>query len=191
LRNIIVAADRRHRQAGHSMVEVSIVLLTMSVIAGFALLDIVGIMPRVAADKAMTLTLEQLRIGRELAIAQRRSVEVKFLEDNEIQLVRLDMPTGSTILSTVWLENKVRFHLFDGVPDTPDSFGNAAAVDFGGSDRLIFLTDGTLVNVLGNPLNGSVFLGLPDRPETARAVTLLGATGRVRGYRWTGTSWIQ
>jgi hypothetical protein len=173
------------------MVEVSIVLLTMSVIAGFALLDIVGIMPRVAADKAMTLTLEQLRIGRELAIAQRRSVEVKFLEDNEIQLVRLDMPTGSTILSTVWLENKVRFHLFDGVPDTPDSFGNAAAVDFGGSDRLIFLTDGTLVNVLGNPLNGSVFLGLPDRPETARAVTLLGATGRVRGYRWTGTSWIQ
>jgi hypothetical protein len=32
---------------------------------------------------------------------------------------------------------------------------------------------------------------LPDHPETARAVTILGATGRVRGYRWTGTNWYK
>ena len=72
-----------------------------------------------------------------------------------------------------------------------DSFGNAAAVDFRGASRLFFLSDGTFVDLQGNPLNGSIFLGIPKHPETARAVTILGATGRVRAYRWTGSQWIQ
>jgi len=64
-------------------------------------------------------------------------------------------------------------------------------VYFRGSTLLMFLSDGTFVDAQGNPLNGSVFLGLNNHPETARAVTVLGATGRVRGYRWTGSRWIQ
>jgi hypothetical protein len=161
------------------------------VIAGFALIDISGILPGMRANEGLSQTVAQLRRGRELAIAQRRNVEVRFLGNNQIQLVRDDVPAGNTVLSTVELRNNIEFHLFTGVPDTPDSFGHAAAVDFGGSAQLIFLTDGTLVDAQGNPRSGSVFLGLPNHPETARAVTILGATGRVRGYRWTGTAWIQ
>jgi len=179
------------QDAGFSLVEVSVVILLISVVAGFALLNIEGIMPGLDANAALSQTVAELRRGRELAIAQRRNIELTFPTNNQIQLVRFDVPNGRTVLSTVTLENGVEFLLFSGVPDTPDSFGRGDAIDFGGSNTLIFLSDGTLVDDAGNPVHGSVFLGLPDHPETARAVTMVGATGRVRGYRWTGSSWIQ
>jgi hypothetical protein len=40
-----------------------------------------------------------------------------------------------------------------------------------------------------NPVNASLFLGITGKTATARAVTIFGATGRVRSYYWTGTSW--
>ena len=177
------------RCEGFSLVELTLVVLLMSVIAAFALLNVGGIQPRVGANTAESQTVAQLRRGRELAIAQRRNIEIQFLGDNQIQLVRYDVPNGTTVLGTVTLEGDMEFLLFDDIPDTPDMFGNTTAVAFGGAATLIFRSDGTLVDTLGNPLAGSIFLGQPDHPETARAVTILGATGRIRGYQWTGTEW--
>jgi Tfp pilus assembly protein FimT len=173
------------------MVEVCIVTMVIFTVSGFAVLNITGILPGMRANNAMYQTLAQLRRGREEAIAQRRNIRLQFLDGNQIQLTRQDVPNGTTVLSTVTLENNVRFRLFEGIPDSPDSFGNDSAVDFGAAASITFLSDGTLVDDQGNPLSGSVFLGLEEHPETARAVTILGATGRVRSYRWTGESWIQ
>jgi Tfp pilus assembly protein FimT len=183
-------AIRPHRDAGFSLIETGILLCLATIIAGFALLNLTGMMPGLRANAALNATVAQLRNGRELAIAQRRNIEIRFLGTNQIQLIRLDVPTGTTVLNTVTLENNVEFFLFGGVPDTPDSFGNSLPVDFSGATRMVFLSDGTLVDAQGDPLSGSVFLGRSGYPETARAVTILGATGRVRGYRWTGSSWI-
>jgi hypothetical protein len=36
-----------------------------------------------------------------------------------------------------------------------------------------------------------VFLGVPGTATSARAVTVLGSTGRVRGWKGTGTAWVQ
>jgi hypothetical protein len=88
------------------------------------------------------------------------------------------------------LEGRNEFRLFGGVSDTPDAFGNGSAVSFGGPGPWLFLSNGILVDSGANPINGTVFLGQADHPETARAVTILGATGRVRDYKWTGTAWI-
>ncbi len=176
---------------GFSLVEVNIILLFIFVVAGIALVNVTGVVPGMRANQALNQTVGELRRGRELAMAQRRNIELKFLGNDRIQLVRFDVPAGTTVLETVTLENKVEFHLFDDVPDSPDLFGNGSAVDFGGASSMIFLSDGTLVDSTGSPVNGSVFLGIADDTSTARAVTILGATGRVRGYRWTGTSWIQ
>jgi prepilin-type N-terminal cleavage/methylation domain-containing protein len=186
-----LATNQPFHNAGFSLVELSIVMALALALCGFAVLNMSEILPGMQANEAMYQTVAQLRRGRESAVAQRRNIEVRFLGDNQIQLVRHDVPAGTTILSTVELSDKSQFQLFDGVPDSPDSFGNGAAVDFGGSATLTFQTDGTFVDNQGNPLNGSVFIGLPDHPGTARAVTILGATGRVRSYRWTGNSWIQ
>jgi len=177
--------------AGFSMVEVCIVVALTSIIGSFAVLNINGIMPGMTANEAMYQTVAQLRSAREAAIAQRRNVELRFPGDNQIQSVRHDLPDGTTVLSDIALSHGCQFVLFEDVPDSPDTFGNTAAVDFGGAATLTFLSDGTLVDNQNNPLSGSIFIGLPGKPETARAVTILGATGRIRSYRWTGTAWIQ
>ena len=181
---------QRSDNAGFSVVETGIAALVICVIAGFAVLTIPGIMPGINANTCLNQTVAQLRSGRELAIAQRRSIELRFVGNDQVELVRFDVPAGRTVLSTIMLEGDMQFLVFGGIPDTPDAFGNGTAVAFGGPAPFMFLSDGALVDAQGNPINGSVFLGLIDHPETARAVTILGATGRVRGYRWSGTSWI-
>jgi type II secretory pathway pseudopilin PulG len=175
---------------GYSLVEATVVLLLLLVVAGFVLPGFNTIRRRMSGDAAMNQTVAQLRRGRELAIAQRRNIEIRFADACRIELVRHEITNDTTILSTVTLDDGVEFRLFDGLPDTPDLFGQGAAVDFGENTMLVFLSDGTLVNEDGNPVNGSVFMGLADRPETARAVTIIGATGRIRGYRWTGKDWV-
>ncbi|MBN1567374.1 MAG: type II secretion system protein [Acidobacteria bacterium] len=177
--------------AGFSMVETCIALMIACVVAGFALLNIDRILPSVNANESMYQVVAQLRNGRELAMAQRRNIRVVFPSENEIQLIRNDLPSGTTILSTVALDSHCKFHLFDGLPDTPDAFGNSAAVNFGSATVMTFMSDGTLVDQNNNPISGTVFFGVEDEPDTARAVTILGATGRVRSYRWNGSEWIQ
>jgi prepilin-type N-terminal cleavage/methylation domain-containing protein len=179
-----------YEPAGYSLVEIAIVLLIISVILGFALLNISAILPGMNADGALGQTVGQLRKGRELAIAQRRTIELKFIGTNQIQLVRQDVPSGTTVLSTETLEGRLEFLLFSGLPDSPDLFGRNAAVDFGSATRYFFQSDGTLVDTAGDPINGSIFLGIAAHAETARAATVLGSTGRVRDYRWNGSAWI-
>jgi hypothetical protein len=55
----------------------------------------------------------------------------------------------------------------------------------------MFGPDGSFVDPTGVPVNGTVFLGVPGQVETARAVTVFGSTGRVRGYRWIGSAWVR
>ena len=180
----------RLKEAGFSLAEAVIVILLFSVVSGFAVLNVGAILPSIDANAAMKQTLAQLRSGRELAIAQRRNIQLQFIGINQIQLVRQDVPNGTTVISTVTLTGKNEFLLFGSVPDTPDAFGSGAAVSFSGQAPWTFLSDGTLVDSSTNPVTGTVFLGQAGHAETARAVTILGATGRVRDYRWTGTAWV-
>jgi hypothetical protein len=39
------------------------------------------------------------------------------------------------------------------------------------------------------PVNGTIFLGLPNQELGARAVTVTGTTARSQPYRWTGSRW--
>lgn len=177
--------------AGFSLVEICMVLMLMGVLGGWAVINITGMLPGINANQSMHQIVALLRNGRELAMAQRRNIQILFSGNNQIQLVRHDLPSGSTVLQTVKLEHGNRFRVFSAIPDTPDLFGNATAVQFGTSTTRTFLSDGTLVDENGDPLSGSIFIGFENHPETARAITILGATGRVRSYRWSGVSWIQ
>ena len=71
---------------------------------------------------------------------------------------------------------------FAGVPDTPEGFGAATAVDFT-NETPYFIVEGMLVDGSGTALSGTVFLDLQNEPSSARAVTVFGGTGQVRGYR--------
>jgi hypothetical protein len=83
----------------------------------------------------------------------------------------------------------VQFALVDGLPDTLENIGKSKPIDFGTLTNVKFSPEGTLVNQDGASANGSAFLAISGKALSSRAITILGSTGRIRGYRWDGTKW--
>jgi hypothetical protein len=158
----------------------------------------------------MFQVITQLRTAREIAVTKRRNVLVTLTAPNQIQIAvqTLSGEAPATPIAPIFLNDGVPggdiFYVYPGVPDTPMNFGNSNALNFtpasGGTAGLsiMFSTSGSLVgttgssgfNVVGNnnPVNASIFLAIPGQPNTARAVTVMGTTGRVRSYSWTGAA---
>ncbi len=181
----------RH-QAGMSLIEVLIALCITAILASMAVVQIGAARPALQADGAMRAMMSQLNAARETAVAQRRNVQLVFTNPNRLQLVRQNLPLGTTVLRTIELEAGVQFHQFLPAMDTPDAFGvTGGALSFNSALTITFNSDGMLIDSGGSPINGTIFLAQPSARQTARAVTILGSTGRVRGYRWIGTGWAQ
>ena len=190
--------------AGFSLAEMMIVVGLAAVLTGMAVVQIGNSRPAAKGDGGMRVILGLMNQARQTAIQQRRYVRVVFTTPNLMQVIEENTTTATlictatcTTLQSAILEGNVQFVLVSGVSDTPDGFGsNAAAfnsgtspVAFGSATFLRFAPDGTLVNQSGVFTNGTVFLAIPSTAFSQRAVTVLGSTGRVRGYRWIGNQW--
>lgn len=179
---------RAHTTAGFTLIDTMATLGLTSILLGVAMPSVDSALLDLRANAGMRQVLTQLRSARDAAMTQRRTIEVQFLGTNRIEASRVDGTTRTPLIATI-LENGVQFMTFDGVPDTPDAFGNLRAVDFGGLTTIWFLADGSLVDAAGVPVSGTVFLGTSGRRQSARAVTILGPTGRVQDYRWDTAAW--
>jgi type II secretory pathway pseudopilin PulG len=190
----LAAAVRRVTctSAGFTLVETTVAMGIMGVLAAVSAIVLVGMVRDSRADSALLAAANTLRSARDRAIGERRNVEVRFIAPNRIQLARVEVPgPATTVIADVYLEGQLEFRTLPGVPDTPDRFGAADAVAFGASPTRMFTSDGSFVDTTGDPLNGTIFMGIAGLPTSARAVTVFGATGLTRGWRWNGGNWIQ
>ncbi len=197
-------------ERGFSMIEMVVVIAVMATVMAIAILGFMPSLQSARADNAMREVLDQLRQAREYSITNRRYVQISFpvavingVTQYQVQMTeRNDLTAGAgtvnPVLSTVPIEAPIQFYLTPLLPDTPDAFGNANAIDFGGvaggpPAGMLFQSDGELVSAATYlPINGSVFLGYPGNTSQARAVTVLGTTGRVRGWRAPSVNgWVQ
>ena len=133
-----------------------------------------------------------MRQGRETAISARRTVQVQFFTGLPCTAgyacVVADQAGSAgqypTVILTLPIESSVQFMQFPGELDTPDAFGNAAPITFGGvaGGPLVmeFQSDGSFTDGNGNVINGTVFLGIANYPQSPTAVTILGGTGRAK-----------
>lgn len=176
-------------QRGYSLVETLVVTSLACTLTATAVVQVRTQRATINADNAMRLVMGELTRARDLAVAQRRNIRVTFVGVNEVRLTRLEVPTGTTLLRRATMEGNMRFALPVGTPDTADAFGAGSALDFDGSGTVIFNSDGMLVDAAGAVINGTVFLAAPNDPYATRAVTVLGATGRVRGFRRLKSTW--
>jgi prepilin-type N-terminal cleavage/methylation domain-containing protein len=176
-------------QRGFSMIDMMVTLSVMGIVAGMATMQISTVRRSMQGDGAMRMVMAQFNSAREMAITQRRNMEIRFVGNNSIQIVRNDVPSGTTVLADVVLEGNAQYSLVAGVEDTDDEFGNSTAISFGAALTIRFAPNGTLIDNAGAPVNGTVFTTVIGNAESFRAVTVMGATGRVRGYRWNGAAW--
>jgi type II secretory pathway pseudopilin PulG len=203
----------KNRQSGVSLVEVIVVVGIVMVLSAMAIVLTQGTMQNYKANTASGEVVAQLRLARELSISKRRNVRIDFTPPNKIQVTveYLNGETPGPAITPVYLNDAdqgvsgtCQYFVFPGLPDTPMGFGNTSAIDLaqpggGGTWAVMFTTSGALVgtsalagfSVIGNsnPVNATIFIGMPGVNSTARAVTVLGATGRVRTYSWDGTQW--
>lgn len=186
----------------------------MGVLSGMAILQIGASRPGLKGDGAMRVVLSQMNAARELAITQRRNMRVEFTLGNKVEIRREEVtvpatiPVTMTTISSVFIEGGLQFATVSNVPTTstaPDVVcnGSITAVSFptatGSPLEVKFKPDGSLVNQDGAILNGTVCISLPNQVYgvsnstngvlSARAVTVFGSTGRVRGYRFDGRTW--
>jgi type II secretory pathway pseudopilin PulG len=182
--------------AGFSLVEMMLVVGLAGVLTGMAVVQIGNSRPGMKGDGAMRVILGQMNQARQIAIQQRRYVRVIFTTPpNTIQVIREDTTTPGacaatcTVLSVVFLEGNVQFGPVAGVIDTPDAFAAFASGTAASVTNVKFAPNGTLVNQDGVLANGTVFLAIPSTALSSRAVTVMGSTGRIRGYKWDGRNW--
>jgi Tfp pilus assembly protein FimT len=171
-----------------------VTLSVMAIVASMATMQVSTVRRSLQGDGAMRLVMAQMQMAREMAITQRRNMEIRFVGNNWLQIVRLEVPSGTTVLANVAFEGNVQYALDSfvaSIADTPDGFGHSSAISFGLAPAIMFGPNGALIGINGAPINGTVFLSVANLPESLRAVTVLGATGNVRGYRWNGAVWTR
>lgn len=182
---------RYQAEAGFTLPEMIVTVAIIATISAISVAVMPSILTSMRADSSVTQALNVVRLARDRAIAERRNMEINFVPPNKIEIVREEIPgPATTVLSTTYLENNQEFRQFVGVPDTPDAFGADSPIAFK-SSKIIFTSEGTLVDSVGDPLNGTVFLGIEGQKTTARAVTIFGPTALLRVWKWDGSKWTE
>lgn len=194
-------AENKRRQRGFSTLELTFVMVTSLIVMAMSVIQMQPFLQQTQANSAQQQLKESLRQARELAISQRRTIVLRFSGTKTTSLYQVAEPSNvvsSTPYLTLVLPGAAQFMTLTGEIDTPDNFGKPASggIEFGGASGtptagVEFQSDGTFTDGNGSPINGTIFLGLPNVLTSARAITILGNTGRIKVYRYTGTSWVQ
>jgi prepilin-type N-terminal cleavage/methylation domain-containing protein len=193
------------QERGFSLIEMIVVIVIIGIILAMTLLELQPTVQQFRANAALDQVKGAMRQARELAISERRTIVVQFLNNNTVELWEINVGAGgvqtlaAAPFMTLPIESTVSFMTFPGEPDTPDAYGIPAVpsgVEFAGVVNgppigMEFQSDGTFTDANGNPINGTVFLGITNIPTTSRAVTILGGTGRVHAWKGSGLSWFQ
>jgi type II secretory pathway pseudopilin PulG len=205
-------------ERGYTVIEFVIVAVIMMVVSAIAILQLMPIWQGSQADAAMSQVDSALRQARETAISQRRTIEVDF--DNAangtacpslgnvyncIELYQYAV-SGTPALAVrsanpflvLPVQSGVEFLTLNAEPTLPspdNTFGIPAPpsglVFAGAVGNMQFQSDGTFTDSTGVQINGAIFLAEPGKPFTERAVTVLGATGKVRKWHGIGNGWFQ
>lgn len=194
--------DIRRHDAGFTLIEVLIVTAVVGTLLAVSLMVLPAVVTAAKADGGSSQVSSLLRSCREQAITQRRNMQVVFAAPDRAQCFRREInvvggatvETGAlTLVDETVLEQGVNYQRFGNInpPDTPNAFSpGVAAVDFTGAGPWWFTPEGTFVDANGDVTNGTVFVGQPANRETARAVTVFGATALIETWQWNGATWV-
>jgi len=187
---------RSRKIRGFSLIELMVVIALTLVVTAFSIMTIQPSLKQGHVTQAFNQTLMALRQARDFSIAQRQIYYVTLSNAAVPNTITITQGSTGTVTTTYSLPSDVAFVAIPGIPvsqaafpTTPDLFGiGATAIDFdqgvaGGVKNVIyFYPDGSAEDVIGNVNNGVVYVAMPGFVNTSRAITLWGATGRLRAW---------
>lgn len=179
---------------GFSLLEMMAVIAIGLIVSVMALVTLQPTLKYTRVTNAYNITLMAMRQARDTAVAQRQTYFVTFTH-NTVPPDQITITQGATgnVISTFTIPNDVAFQIQVGLPGagkTPDNFGGGGlAIDFdqgvagGAKNAVYFYPDGTAEDVNGNLNNGVIYIARTNDLYSSHAITVWGATGRLRGWR--------
>ena len=187
----------RNAEQGFSLLELLVVIAIIFILAGMAIININGALPGQQSGAGLNAAVAVFRQGRDIAIAQRRYFQLVTpvtTPPNQIGLERLELGGGVTPLPVITLPAPAQFGLDPTITTAPETGlvepTCSGGLCFGGTPTQTWQPDGTFIQANGQTLTAVVYVMVPGNPSAQRAFTILGSTGRIRTYRWTGSQWI-
>lgn len=188
------------KMRGFSLIEMMIVVALILVVIAFSVMTIRPSLLQNDLTEGFNQTLMALRQARDTSVAQRQIYFVTFNNAAVPNSITITQGSTGTVTNTYFLPTDVAFVALAGIPispaafpTTPDGFGiGGTAIDFdqgvaGGVKNVIyFYPDGSAEDIIGNVNNGVVYLALLGNAgyfKSSKAITLWGATGRLRAWR--------
>jgi len=185
----------RRQTRGFSLIEMMAVISIVFIVSAFAMISLQPVLKFGRVTNAYNQSLMAIRQTRDLSVAQRQTYYVTFTH-NAVPPDTITITQGATgaVINTYQLPIDISFTALSGIPTaagtTPDGFGlGAAAIDFdqgvsGGVKNVIyFYPDGSGQDVSGNVNNGVLYVARTGDLYSSHAITVWGATGRMRGWR--------
>ena len=197
---------RSNGQRGMSMVELSVVAGIMALVMSIAIPQLVGARRNMRAANGPAEVKAQLRYARQQAIGLARAVtfqydtaarEINVIQHSNTGTAVLNDPaypltSGYTLLRTVSLAaggvtpDEIAYGLPPGAPSAPLADTTTLTAPLNNQINITFQPDGSVIDATGATANFAMMFYHPDYAETtARAVSVLGATGRVKLWRYT------
>jgi prepilin-type N-terminal cleavage/methylation domain-containing protein len=184
------------RARGFSLIEIMVVVALILIVLSFSIMAIQPALKQGRLTQGYNRTLMALRQARDISVAQRQVYYVTL--NNGVQPNTITITQGSTgiVTASYSLPTDVAFDAEPGLPNspvapptTPDGFGTGGlAIDFdqgflNAKNVIYFYPDGSAQDVVQNVNNGVVYIARPGFIDSSRAITLWGATGRLRGWQ--------
>jgi prepilin-type N-terminal cleavage/methylation domain-containing protein len=184
------------RMRGFSMIEVLVVISLILIVTAFSIMAIQPSLKAGRVTEGYNTTLMAMRQARDISVAQRQIYFVTLSNAAVPNSITITQGSTGNVTATYFLPTDVAFDAELGIPTspliaptTPDGFGvGTPAIDFdqgiaaGAKNVIYFYPDGSAADVLGNVNNGVVYITRPGDINNSRAITLWGATGRLRGW---------
>ena len=208
MKSLRTKATKTSRTSGFSLLEMCMVMALILIMASVSFISMQPMMRAQRVNNAYNTVLGAMRQARDNSVAQRTSYSV-FMDSTTSPHRVVVTPTfvgpqGIQATVSYALPSDVGFYVVAGIPTavtkTPDGFGTGGVpIDFGytsqgagvgGQNKIYFCPDGTSQDAAGgigqcsgNMNGGVVYIARQGELLSSRAITVWGATGRMRGWR--------
>ena len=184
------------------MIELLIVVALLTIMAGFAVPQVISMRRVVRFNGLHREIISQLRLARQLAMSQRQVMRFRYDNTNK-QILIIDNqergtaanPTANNTSNDVIVKTtslvgfgvpagEIAYGQPSGAPTSlPDGVSLNALSN--GLVEVVFQPDGSVLDSSGNPSNAALFFYDNKAPtQTAIAISVLGAGGRVKNWRY-------